>query len=148
MPGFRQRAAREQARDRSRSPQRGIGPQWKGWVQKWAWGKASAADVAPSAHDYVEEHGQRGTDANIVRLANTCSNIQNAERVVESIVLVGDLQDPLDDDMLTLHRTLQQDKQFLCAVKMQRTMSFTDGQFFAHIFCYFEILTKIFCLIV
>ena len=64
------------------------------------------------------------------------------------LVLVGDLQDPLDDDMLTLHRTLQQDKQFLCAVKMQRTMSFTDGQFFAHIFCYFEILTKIFCLIV
>ena len=64
------------------------------------------------------------------------------------LVLVGDLQDPLDDDMLTLHRTLQQDKQFLCAVKMQRTMSFTDGQVFAHIFCYFEILTKIFCLIV
>ena len=95
MPGFRQRLSRDGIGERSRSPQHGLRPQLKGWVQKWAWGKFSAADVARSADDYVEEHGRRGTDKNILRLARTCSNLQNAERVVESIVLADDMVAPV-----------------------------------------------------
>jgi len=109
MPGFRQRINAEHA-DRSRSPLQAkssdgdpaMGAQLRNWLTSWAWGKSSAAGVVENACAYLDEHGRKGVDERIVKLARTRQNPQNAERIVEQLLPLGDMCKPMrvDDSVI------------------------------------------------
>ena len=67
------------------------------WLEKWAWGKSSALDVAQQARDWVEDHADLPAgvlDERVRRLASTTTNPQNCERVLESILNFAGMPGP------------------------------------------------------
>ena len=94
MPGFRQRLQWSKASDTSRSPRRPGGIVIEAWLSEWAWGKCAAVDLVRRAHAHVGDHGARGLDERLLRLARTFTNMANAERVVESILPLEGVCDP------------------------------------------------------
>ena len=75
---------------------RQVGNQKNRWITNWAWGNCSASEVVRSAQAYVEDHGTRGIDNDVLRLSKTSTNMQNAERVLESILPSDGLIAPVD----------------------------------------------------
>eukprot|EP00974_Lingulodinium_polyedra_P030812 2966021-Lingulodinium_polyedra.AAC.1 len=52
----------------------------------WAWGKKSAPEVVRDAEAVVQDQGARNVDPRILRLAKSAANMQNAQRVLESML--------------------------------------------------------------
>lgn len=99
MPGFRQRLSHSA---RSRSPpasSRGVNPresaQLKSWLSSWAWGRIAAADVVRNAESAVRDGGAAIADSRVSRLARGVHNLGNAERLVEAVLPVTDLCEPV-----------------------------------------------------
>ena len=86
MPGFRQRQAQADARERSRSPVLLGAGSLRSWLSEWAWGSCSAAQVVRNAATYLAEHDCRAVDPRVRRLAQTELNLNNAQRVINGIL--------------------------------------------------------------
>ena len=71
-----------------------MGPQLKGWLNNWAWGKCSANEVCKNAKDYVQEHGAREQQSTIGRLAK--ASPKNSERVVGSVLPQDIMPSPVE----------------------------------------------------
>ena len=95
MVGFRQRLGRAAASDRSRSPPKVGQHSLTKWLNGWAWGNVPASELVREAHAYVHDHGQQKVDSSIMRLARAHSSIQNAERVVEGILPLEGMPEPI-----------------------------------------------------
>ena len=98
MVGWRQKAraaASASSTARSRSPVPSALPHQLGnWLSDWAWGKKSASDVVRDAYASSLDHQNDRLDKRIQRLANTRPNLQNAERVMESILPLQGMMEP------------------------------------------------------
>ena len=60
--------------------------QMKSWINKWAWGKISAADIVQEARAFAKD-GQK--DVFVSRLLKGTGSISNAERVVGTLISTG-----------------------------------------------------------
>ena len=98
MPSWRQRIAWSTdpvVGERERSL-RGSHNQFSRWLSKWSWGQCSATEVVRSAQAFVADNGSRNIDDKIRRLAKTAANINNAERVVESVLPLDGMVSTID----------------------------------------------------
>ena len=100
-PGWKQKAlAKPTYSARSRPPpqqQRDEGMlsnKLKGWLKQWSLGIKSSAYIVRDAHNYVQDEGKHKCYSNMVRLAHAWNNIQNSERVVESLMSLEDMMQP------------------------------------------------------
>lgn len=95
MVGFRQKIERAAGSERSRSPPKVGQHSLTKWLNGWAWGNVPASEMVREAHAYVQDHGRQQVDTNIMKLARTHSSMQNAERVVESILPLDGMPEPM-----------------------------------------------------
>lgn len=89
MPGVLQRIACSNRRnERSRSADRrgvfGYGYELTNWLQEWAWGTIFASSLVRKADAKVK--GGDTSNPHVCRLAKSVGCVQNAERIVESII--------------------------------------------------------------